>query len=192
MDEVIIRKANENDFASIMEMPVKLAAHLEKTYDPTIKEDWFLGSEAREFYFDFLSDKQKCFFVAEEENKIIGFVTGELIERTEFWYRKINCFASLDEIFIDEEYRSKGIGAKLMTQFKDWCKEQGAERINLEVSTTNVPAILFYHKHAFQDQYLIMETALEGKQTTLVQEENKTSLTQNENLQNKNSTAIKL
>jgi hypothetical protein len=37
-----------------------------------------------------------------------------------------------------------------------------------------------------------METALEGKQTTLVQEENKTSLTQNENLQNKNSTAIKL
>jgi ribosomal protein S18 acetylase RimI-like enzyme len=160
MGEIIIRKAAENDFASIIEMPVKLAAHLEKKYDPTIKEDWFLGNDAKEFYFEFLSNKQKCFFVAEEENKIIGFVVGELVDKTYYWYRKINCFASLDEIFVDEAYRSKGVGTKLMTQFKNWCKEQGADRISVEVSTANIPAALFYQKHAFKDQYLIMETEL--------------------------------
>lgn len=172
MAEICIRKATQNDFSSIIEMPIKLATHLSKSYDPTVKPDWFLSNDAKEFYLEFLTDKTKCIYVAEEEKKIIGFIVGELFDKTEYWYRKINCFAELDELYVDEEYRSKGVGSKLMDKFKEWCKEQGVDRISLEVSSTNVPSILFYQKHSFKEQYVVMEMALEENKTEQIKEKN--------------------
>jgi len=177
MAEIVIRKAIQNDFSAIIEMPIKLATHLSKSFDPTVKPDWFLSDDAKEFYLEFLTNPTKCIYVAEEENKIIGFIVGELFDKTEYWYRKINCFAELDELYVDEEYRSKGVGAKLMTQFKNWCKEQGVDRISLEVSAANVPSILFYQKHLFKEQYLVMETALDEKETNPLSEKQENLLT---------------
>jgi ribosomal protein S18 acetylase RimI-like enzyme len=168
MVEILIRKAAEQDLSSLLSMPIKLATHLSNSYDKTIKPEWFLSNDAKEFYFEFLHDTNKCVYVAETlGGEIIGFVAGELADATEYWYRKINCFASLDELFVLEEYRSSGVGKKLMNQFKDWCREKGADRISLEVSTTNVPAILFYQKHGFDSQYTVMEMVLgEKKENT--------------------------
>jgi ribosomal protein S18 acetylase RimI-like enzyme len=48
-----------------------------------------------------------------------------------------------------KEYRRRGIGTKLMDNAIDAAKDFGMEKIELEVYTSNIPAINLYEKRGF-------------------------------------------
>jgi len=58
-------------------------------------------------------------------------------------------FGLLDEIFIAEAWRSRGIGGEAIDFAAEWCRERGMEALRLEVWTGNAGAIRLYERAGF-------------------------------------------
>ena len=56
----------------------------------------------------------------------------------------------MENIFVEEEYRSKGIGTKLMSYLITKAIEKQVVNITLEVRLSNESAIKFYEKNGFK------------------------------------------
>lgn len=65
--------------------------------------------------------------------------------------------AFLDEIFIKENHRGKGIGQQALAFVEEQCRKLGVRALHLEVERTNIPAQKSYRKFGFvdHDRYLM-------------------------------------
>jgi ribosomal protein S18 acetylase RimI-like enzyme len=54
-------------------------------------------------------------------------------------------------IAVLEGYRGQGIGGRLITHLEEWAASRGAERIILQVTSTNDGAIALYHRLGYVD-----------------------------------------
>ncbi len=52
-------------------------------------------------------------------------------------------------IAVDPAFRRRGLGQRLLEYALDYCRQLGAERVELEVRTGNSAAIALYQKHGF-------------------------------------------
>lgn len=68
------------------------------------------------------------------------FISGVLL------FRVVADAADLDFVCVDPTVRKNGAGAYLLSAFEQECKAQGAQRILLEVSEVNAPAVALYEK----------------------------------------------
>lgn len=73
-------------------------------------------------------------FVAKEDNKIIGIITGNS------YYKEVH----ISDLIILEEYRNKKIGSKLVETVENYYKNKGFENINLTTYKFQAPE--FYKK----------------------------------------------
>ena len=96
-------------------------------------------------------------FVAEDEGRaFLGYLwVGESInmltgKKQGFIY----------DIFVGREFRSKGIGEKLLEKAVDFCREKGYSRILLMVSVNNTAAIKLYEKAGFKAEQTYMGKVL--------------------------------
>lgn len=95
-----------------------------------------------------LGSKNNCVFVASIGNEKVGYVVGK-IHKDESWYGGIK-YGYIENLFVDESFRKKGIATALLETMKGWFVSQGIIRIKLRVFTNNTGAIKLYQKHAFQ------------------------------------------
>ncbi len=58
-------------------------------------------------------------------------------------------------IAVDPAYRGRGLGKRLLEYALDYCRQVGAERVELEVRTSNSAAIALYQKYGFVIHELI-------------------------------------
>ena len=119
----MIRKKDSKDIKKIMD--IWIASNLDA--HNFISKDYFYNN------FDFVKDaiENTTVYVYEQESKVIGFVgiNQEFIEG----------------IFVDRNYRSKGIGKKLI----DYCKKN-YNTLSLNVYCKNKKAIEFYKREGFE------------------------------------------
>ncbi|HEV7811104.1 MAG TPA: GNAT family N-acetyltransferase [Candidatus Limnocylindrales bacterium] len=54
-------------------------------------------------------------------------------------------------IAVLEGYRGQGIGRRLISHLEEWAASRGAERINLQVTSSNDGAIALYHRLGYVD-----------------------------------------
>lgn len=87
-------------------------------------------------YLIMLSD---FFIVACIENKIVGYICGEV--RGDYGH--------IITLAVKREYRRIGIGTELVNKFIDFLKHRNIKKIYLEVSEKNNIAIKFYLKNGF-------------------------------------------
>lgn len=81
-------------------------------------------------------------FVAKEENKVVGIITGNS------YYKEVH----ISDLIILEEYRNKHIGSKLMETVENYYKDKGFENINL--TTYGFQAPEFYKKCGFEVEFI--------------------------------------
>jgi GNAT superfamily N-acetyltransferase len=80
--------------------------------------------------------------IAEDENKqVIGICLYYIAYSS--WKGRI---LFLDDIVIDEPYRSQGVGTLLMNALFNICKEEHIKQMRWQVLDWNEPAIKFYEK----------------------------------------------
>ena len=79
-------------------------------------------------------------FVLKKDQKIIAYV--------DFW--AVRGEAQLIKIAVDPFFQRQGLGAYLMGEFEQRCKEKKAEEIILEVRPSNLAAIALYKKMGFK------------------------------------------
>ena len=81
-------------------------------------------------------------FVAKEESKIIGIITGNS------YYKEVH----ISDLIVLEQYRNKHIGSKLMETVEHYYKNKGYENINL--TTYGFQALEFYKKCGFKVEFI--------------------------------------
>jgi len=63
----------------------------------------------------------------------------------------------LDELFVAEEWRGKGIGGAALQFVEDWCRGRGLKAVRLEVDPRNLRGQRLYRRAGFklQERYLM-------------------------------------
>lgn len=124
-------------------------------FDKTLDVEWPTGSEGESYFKSRITNNDGCAFVARVDDKIVGYLVGGISKQAS--HRIVPKFADMENMYVLEEYRSKGVGQMLYGSFLKWCKENGVGRIKAVASFTNTRAIEFYRKNGFQDFELILE-----------------------------------
>ena len=84
--------------------------------------------------------------VAEEDGKVVGFVTGELY-RGEYGIDREK--ATLDTIGVDPDHQHKGIGEQLINEFIDHLKRLGVQKVNTLVHWNDPQLVHFFSSNHF-------------------------------------------
>jgi len=101
---------------------------------------------AEKFLNERLQNGDSEIFVAEnEESKIVGFIQLYPI----FSSTRMQKLWLLNDLFVDENYRGKGVSVLLINQSKKLCKQTEACGLILETAKTNEIGNHLYHKTGF-------------------------------------------
>ncbi|MDC6456642.1 GNAT family N-acetyltransferase [Flavobacteriaceae bacterium] len=101
---------------------------------------------AEKFLNQRLQNGESEIFVAEnEESKIVGFIQLYPI----FSSTRMQKLWLLNDLFVDENYRGKGVSVLLINQSKKLCKQTEACGLILETAKTNEIGNHLYHKAGF-------------------------------------------
>lgn len=143
---MIIKKVdNINDAIECDKLVTKLV-NSESKYDTNMKSDYVVKNYFEKIYNN---DNSIIFIAKDDDNTVIGYAFCKITTSDEGPY--INHVALIDGLYVNEEYRHRGIATKLIEECKTWAKQAGAGIIELNVSSGNMNAISLYEKIGFKD-----------------------------------------
>ncbi len=142
---MIIREATYKDSDVIMEFwirSVKDAKRFDKNFNAE-KPARLLKNIYSRFF------KGCKYFLAEEGGRVVGFAAGKIEKLPAFYIeRKIGI---LFQIFVEEKYRNRGVGTKLINKFISWLKSRQIKAVRLEVFPTNSAVKELYKNLGFKE-----------------------------------------
>lgn len=86
-----------------------------------------------------LTDRAACVFCAEENGRVLGFVSLRLAVD----------IGEILNVGVDPSVLRRGIAEQLVDLALSWAREHGGKQITLEVAATNLPAVRLYQKFGF-------------------------------------------
>ena len=87
-------------------------------------------------------------FVAELEDRIVGFVTLTLVNEDHVLVQPVR-FARINSVCVAATARGAGIGSSLMAAAEEWSISQGASDLRLVVYEFNASAVRLYEELGF-------------------------------------------
>ncbi|MCW3110296.1 MAG: family N-acetyltransferase [Segetibacter sp.] len=94
-------------------------------------------------------EQGKILFIARIGEDYVGFINLK-IEIIESSYLSVGRkFFLIDNIFVCDNYRNRGVATYLVNHAKEWCLEQGVNKIELQVFSSNTSALQFYESIGF-------------------------------------------
>ena len=143
---MIIRKANIDDLKYVQELNYKLFDLEYNNFDPALNMEQTFSEKGEKYFKELI--KNGTVWIAEDNNKLIGYLAGSIIGKPSC---TIKTLAELDNFYIDEQYRRKGIGKKLVEELKKYCILQDIEEMKVTANYKNINAREFYKNNGFDD-----------------------------------------
>jgi ribosomal protein S18 acetylase RimI-like enzyme len=142
----VFRKANIKDLRSILELNLKLFKKEYEEFDKIINLNWTY-SDGKKYFRKRITKKDGFSEVIEYKNKIIGYLCGGKRKKLPYW--KKAQYAEIESFFLENKFRNKGLGSKLLRDFINWCKEKRINYTFISASAQNLPAMRLYKKFGF-------------------------------------------
>lgn len=153
-----VRFAKENELSRINELRKQVNdLHVEGKTD--VFKPGF-GDELRDFINVIWNDPEQEIVVAVADGVICGFAIIHHINKPENPFMKERDFLDIDEFCVDEAYRRKGVATDLIRFIKEYAKENGFHRIELNMWEFNQGALAFYESVGFETYRRYMEIML--------------------------------
>ena len=139
-----IRQAVKNDSAQLKSLFLENQKYTQK-FDKEVVVNEQTEKEIEKDVERAFKEPNNQIFVAEENQKIVGFIIANFSPGVirSGW---------INEIFITESFRKKGIGFKLMAKGIDCLKQKGAKKVELITHKLNQEVLSFYQKLDFKKQ----------------------------------------
>lgn len=147
------RPATERDIAAVLEL-MRLY-YAEDGYP-------FAEAEARQAALRLLQNEHLGgLWVAVEEHGVVGYLAVTLGFSLE--YRGRDAF--LDELYIAEESRDRGLGREALALAEAYCREHGVQALHLEVERHRKKALALYRRNGFaeHDRFLMTKRLKEDE-----------------------------
>jgi ribosomal protein S18 acetylase RimI-like enzyme len=103
----------------------------------------------RRFLADVANSGYSFLFVVAAGDRTVGFISGELRQGSPTFLPKT--WASVDDVFVEPEYRNRGMGRALLQSVQSWARERGADGISLQVAAANSRGRKFYEDLGFRE-----------------------------------------
>ncbi|MES2314414.1 MAG: GNAT family N-acetyltransferase [Patescibacteria group bacterium] len=156
---IVFEKASIADLEAIQRLNQELCAKEHNEFDSTINPDYALSEPGVEYFKSRIESSDGCALIAKEGDEYVGYLIGGMAAPED--YRTIKSAAELENMYVKDSMRGKGIGGKLVQQFEDWCKEKGVEVIRVVASAENAAAIKFYEAHGAKPVSLTLEKKID-------------------------------
>lgn len=123
--------------------------------DSTINLEWAV-QEGQGYFADLLDDESGACWLAEytTSGKIIGYLVGRSGESNSLRPVRV---ATLESMYVREEFRECGIGTRLVGRFLSWAEERKAQRASVTAYVANERAVRFYKREGFSPKSLSLE-----------------------------------
>ena len=129
----IIRRINHIDLPKVIELERKCFQHL-LAYSP-YQLKYLITKANSNCLGEYISDNLRGFIIV--------------------LYKKGTRVAGIETLNVDPKYHGNGIGKKLLIAAEEDIKIKGINKINLEVSTKNIPAIRLYEKFGYKKENIL-------------------------------------
>ena len=100
-------------------------------------------------YEECLNDNNFYGIIAEEDGKVVGVLVSRLINRLV----KTKSILFIDDLIVDKNYRSNGIGRLLLQDAIDYAIKNDCETVELTSYITNENSHRFYQNNGFKKQH---------------------------------------
>lgn len=150
-----IRTARSDDIPSIVDLAYEFENYLDEL-ESTPESEKVSRQTIQNVLLEGFSDPKHIILVVEEENELIGL--------SDFWvYPEFihgGQSAYLNNLFIREKCRRKGIGSKLLGETIEKAKEKGAVALHISILPENITAQNFYKKYGIEWEIKMLELKL--------------------------------
>ncbi len=154
-----ISRAKDSDKEKVLEL---LNQVLEIHHQ--IRPDIFMPGKTKyseEMLLDMFKDDNNPIYVARENNEVLGYAFCELREVPFSTTMVPHKSLFIDDLCVDKNIRSKGVGKALFDYVKQEAKKMGCYEVTLNVWEGNDSAIAFYKKMGMQVKEYQMEYILD-------------------------------
>ena len=102
-----------------------------------ITEERMINSNIENYYYDSILNNDGYTLIAEINHKKVGLIRAYEKEIADFF--KDNRILYIDDIYVLEHFRRKGIARKLILKIESIAKEKGIKRIDGRIYSFNLP-----------------------------------------------------
>lgn len=137
---MITKKANKTDRLQIQVLMDELNEYRKKIFSKETKDfhqriNPYKPLEEEDF-------NESIFFIAKDEsNKVVGFIQGTIHERKN---HKLSKLGYIDELYVQESTRGKGVAKNLFKELEFEFKKQGCDHITTHTDMENELSQQFY------------------------------------------------
>jgi ribosomal protein S18 acetylase RimI-like enzyme len=156
--EIKIKTATLKDLSKVQELNLKLFEKERKDHDHSLKLNWTFGKLGTKYFTNRISKYDGCVLIAIVDSQVVGYLCGGIAKAHA--YREVPTYAEMENTFVLEKYRSRGIGKRLADEFFKWCKNKGVGKVRVEAYAKNERAVGFYRKNQFKEFTLSLEKDL--------------------------------
>ena len=155
---VTVRFAREEELDSVNRLR-RQVNDLHVAGKPKIFKPGF-SDELRDYIYVIYRDPRQKIVVAEVNSGICGFAVLNHITRPETPFMYVRDYLDVDEFCVDEQRRRQGIASEMIGFIREYAREQGFRRVELNMWEFNREALAFYEAAGFQTYRRYMEMKL--------------------------------
>ena len=152
---VEVRRAREDELERVNELRMQVNA-IHVAGKPEVFKPGF-PEELRNYIYAIHKDPEQFIAVAVKDGTICGFAVLHHINQPENPFMKERDFLDIDEFCVDEAFRRQGIASEIIAFIREFAKEKGFHRIELNMWEFNQDALAFYEAAGFQTFRRYME-----------------------------------
>ena len=153
-----IRFARHEDLEQVNELR-KQVNDLHVAGKPDVFKPGFCD-ELRNYIYVIFADSRQKIVVADLDGTICGFAVLNHITRPENPFMFVRDYLDIDEFCIDKYHRRQGIAKAMIDFIRTYAKEQGFNRVELNMWEFNQGALAFYEAVGFTTYRRYMEMKL--------------------------------
>jgi len=138
-----IRRATMEDAVTVASLYVELKHH-HRRLAPSAERYQVDDSAWEQVAIESLRDPETTIFVAEVDERVVGFVKLELVPKP--W----GTSCEIATLIIENEMRGRGIGLALLRRSEDFARQVRAQAMRVDVLHTNEPGRAFYEREGYE------------------------------------------
>jgi GNAT superfamily N-acetyltransferase len=148
---LIIRQMDYHDINQLIQMRYDFTAEY-KELEAGLFEAF--SEECRAFFEEMLHSNRWVAWVADVDGRIVSHIFVQIIDTIPRPGRDKSPYGYVTNVYTIPEYRSKGIGSKIIREVKQWAKSNGLTFLMVWPSEASVE---FYERFGFRHAKEVME-----------------------------------